>query len=242
MTTVVVELPGAVLRSEPLTWLLARLRAEQPAIEVRGGEAEAIGILLEAADGSARRLLSVPVSREATGNAGNGALAIAPGLSLEPAAVDDLSTFLRGQWRGSDHVGINLSHRELDEPAWQSFVAALGAAVPAWRLDVGSVNDIVFIVLENEGAATAAVVELVYDRTAAHSSVHFCVRVAASRDAVERQFAAPHGGYKTGDEAFFRSVALPSPACLPIYVDLAFSEAQVAPWPQTVRAIGRRVG
>lgn len=238
MTTVVVELPGADAKSGPLAWLLARLHAEQPAIAVRGGDPAAIGILLEAADGSARRLLSVPVPR---GAAGPGALAIAPGLSLEPAAPDNLSTFLREQWLGGDHVGINFSHRELDERAWRSFVAELGAAVPAWRLDVGSSNDIVFIVLENEGAATAAVVELVYDRAATQSSVHFCARVAASRDAVEREFAAPHGGYKPGDEAFFRSVALPSSKTLPIYVDFAFSEAQVAPWPQTVRAIGRRV-
>ncbi len=238
MNTIVVELPVDAPISGPLALLLARLHGEQPVIEVRTGESASIGVAVEGSDGVTRRLLSVPVARD-TGRVD--ALTIAQGLSLQPAAADDLSAFLRAQWGGSDHVGINFSHRELDEPAWQSFVAALGAVVPAWRLDVGSVNDIVFIVVERPDTAQAAVVELVYDRTAIHSSVHFCVHVAAGRDVVEREFAAPSGGYKPGDEAFFRSVALPSAKTLPVYVDLAFSEAQVAPWPQTVRAIGHRI-
>lgn len=249
MISIVVELPGirgAGEESARLDWLLARIQSEQSAIEIRICETDAIRVSIEDVEHVARAALSVPIAQDLSASAMHaGALEIAPGVALVPAPVP-LDTFLRGHWLQYDHLGINFSHRALAEPTWLAFVDALAAWAPAWRLDVGSANDIVFVVLEDVDGAGAAVqptvVELVYDRAAATSSAHFCVRVAAARAAVEHEFAAPRGGCKPGDEAFFRSVALPSAKALPLYVDLAFSDAQVAPWPQTVRAIGRRIG
>ncbi len=234
----------------PLAWLLARMRKEQPpvgdCIAVRLSDAGDICIAVEDADGM-HELLSMPLHSDWMAEASHSVegighnIEIAPGLCLQPADPARLTQFLGDQWLALDHLDINFSHREIAEPVWQSFIAGLGALVPAYRLDIGSANDIVFVVLENTGLSNAAVVELVYDRAAVRSNAHFCVRVAADRSAIERDFAAPRGGYKPGDAAFFRSVALPPLLALPTYVDLAFSDATIAPWPQTVRAIGRRI-
>jgi hypothetical protein len=164
---------------------------------------------------------------------------VAPGVTVRPAEEDCLSGFLRDEWRGFDHLGINLSHRDIDEDQWQRLVAAIAAELPAWRLEIGSVNDIVMVVRED--GDRASVVELVLDRRAERSSFHVCARVAADRAAVEAAFPPPFGAYKPGDEPFFRSVALPVSPRLPSYVDLAFSDAQMGPWPGIVAAMGRRI-
>jgi hypothetical protein len=136
-------------------------------------------------------------------------------------------------------LGINLSHRDIDEATWLGLVDSVAAALPAWRLEIGSANDIVMIVKED--GDRASVVELVLDRAAWRSSFHVCARVAADRAAVEAAFPAPYGAYKPGDEPFFRSVVLPISPRLPSYLDLAFSDAQMGPWPGIVAAMGKRI-
>lgn len=243
MSTLVIELPVADAATDlrSLAWLMAKVQADQKPdrdrIAVRMHDADSIRISMEH-EGGTRKLLAVAAS---VVQPRAGLVEIAPGLQLQPDP-DRLNRFLGEQWRALDHLGINFSHRELDERTWQSCIAELSALVPAYRLSVGSTNDIVFIVMEETGTTNAAVVELVYDRTLDTSSAHFCVRVGADRNAIEREFAAPRGGYKAGDEAFFRSVALPALPRLPVYVDLAFSDAPMAPWPDMVRAIGQRLG
>ena len=100
-------------------------------------------------------------------------------------------------------------------------------------------SDIVMVVKED--GDRASVVELVLDRSAERSSFHVCARVSADRTAVEAAFPAPFGAYKPGDEPFFLSVALPVSPRLPSYLDLAFSDAQLGPWPQIVAAMGKRI-
>lgn len=231
---VAIELPRAVGADQAaLTALLARLSfGADSGIALRLADADALGI----AGADERSLLSVPLL---PANAAAG-VEISVGQWVQAPPFDRLVRFLDAQRAVLDHVGINFSQSDLSESMWRDFIAALAARVPAWRLELGSANDIVFVVCERE-TAPAAVVELVYDRAAAVTHVHLCARVAADRAVVEREFAAPQGGYKPGDEAFFRSVALPSLLRVPAYVDLAFSDAAVAPWPQTVRAIGRRI-
>ena len=63
----------------------------------------------------------------------------------------------------------------------------------------------------------------------------------AARGLVDAEFPGPFGGYKPGDEPFFRSVALPYTLGMPTYLDLSFSDAQMAPWPQIVAAMGKRI-
>jgi hypothetical protein len=164
---------------------------------------------------------------------------IAPGLAIPPADDDALTGLLKDHWLALDHIGFNLSHRDFDVGDWTRAVADIGAVLPAYRLEIGSANDIVMIVVEQDGRAST--VELVYDRAALVSSMHFCARVAVPRLAVEAAFPAPIGAYKPGDEAFFRSVALDAPLGMPAYVDLAFSDAQMASWPQIVAAMGKRI-
>jgi hypothetical protein len=164
---------------------------------------------------------------------------VAPGVTVQAVAEDRLAGFLEREWLGFDHLGINLSHRDLDETQWQQLIAAVGAELPAWRLEIGSVNDIVMIVTED--GDRASVVELVLDRRAERSSFHICARVDADRAAVEAEFPAPSGAYKPGDEPFFRSVALPVSPRLPSYLDLSFSDARMGPWPAIVAAMGKRI-
>jgi hypothetical protein len=164
---------------------------------------------------------------------------VAPGVAVQPVADNRLAGFLQSEWRGFDHLGINLSYKDLDEAEWQQLVASVAAELPAWRLEIGSANDIVMVVKED--GDRASVVELVLDRRAERSSFHICARVAADRAAVDRAFPQPFGAYKPGDEPFFRSVALPVSPRLPSYLDLSFSDAQMGPWPAIVAAMGKRI-
>ncbi|HTJ63790.1 MAG TPA: hypothetical protein VL899_08260 [Alphaproteobacteria bacterium] len=234
MTGLTVDLPRG-RGGGTFDWLLAGLRSGDRAY---GSDA----VTLVPRDGGrldivlgGRTLLSYPAAPP--GNPGS--VEIAPGLAIPPADPETLTQFLRDNWLALDHVGFNLSHRDLDIGEWTRAIAEIGAALPAYRLEIDSANDIVMIVVERDGRASTA--ELVYDRAASVSSMHFCARVAVPRLAVEAAFPTPVGAYKPGDEAFFRSVALDAPLGMPVYVDLAFSDAQMAPWPQIVAAMGKRL-
>lgn len=233
MTGLTVDLPRGS-GGGAFEWLLAGMRSGDRAY---GSDAMTLnprdgGTFAIALGGSS--LLSYPVVPAEAGS-----VEIAPGLAIPPADSDLLTEFFRDNWLALDHVGFNLSHRDLGLDDWTRAIAEIGAALPAYRLEIGSANDIVMIVVERDGRAST--VELVYDRVASVSSMHFCVRVAVPRLAVEAAFPAPVGAYKPGDEAFFRSVALAAPLAMPAYVDLAFSDAQMAPWPQIVAAMGKRL-
>jgi len=218
-----------------LDWLLARMRSGEAAfandiVSFRDGDGDRFGLSL-GDDALASIILAAPSTSDG--------VEVAPGVTVQTVAAERLTGFLSDQWRAFDHLGINLSHLELDDLAWHRLIAAVAAKLPAWRLEIGSANDIVMIVAEDGGQAS--VVELVYDRAARRSSFHVCARVAADRAQVDGAFPAPYGAYKPGDEPFFRSVALPVSPRLPSYVDLAFSDAQMGPWPQIVAAMGKRI-
>ena len=216
-------------------WLLAQMRSGEAAfandlIELRPRDGEGIALSF---DGGAA-LLSVPIPATSIDT-----VEVAPGLHLHPADQAWLVDFLAGHWLALDHVGINLSHRDLAEADWRTAIAAIGAALPAYRLEIGASNDIVMIVSEAGGRVST--VELVYDRAATISSLHICARLSMPRALVDAEFPEPFGAYKPGDDAFFRSVALPYTLGMPAYLDLSFSDAQMGPWPQIVAAMGARV-
>jgi hypothetical protein len=233
VTGLVIDLPQG--GGETFDWLLARMRSGDTAfandiVAFRTGDADSLGLSL-GGDPLVSIALSTPGSP--------GEVEVAPGVTVQPLERERLTGFLSAQWRAFDHLGINLSHLELDEAGWHRLIAAVAVGLPAWRLEIGSANDIVMIVAED--GVRASVVELVYDRGAQRSSFHVCARVAADRTQVDGAFPAPYGAYKPGDEPFFRSVALPFSSRLPSYIDLAFSDAQMAPWPQIVAAMGKRI-
>ncbi len=218
-------------------WLLAQMRSGEAAfandvieLRPRGGDGIALSF-----DGGGT-LLSVP-----TPAASIDSVEVAPGLHLRPADQAWLMEFLARHWLALDHVGINLSHRDLAETDWRTAITAIGAILPAYRLEVGAANDIVMIVSEDEGSGRVSTLELVYDRAAARSSLHICARLSAPRALVDAEFPEPFGAYKPGDAEFFRSVALPYTVGLPTYLDLSFSDALMAPWPRIVAAMGTRV-
>ncbi len=219
-------------------WLLAQMRSSEAAfandliaLRPRGGD----GIILSFDKGSGGAiLLSVPMP-----TISNDTVEVSPGLHLQPADQSRLTDFLADHWLALDHVGINLSHRDLAEADWRVAIAAIGAALPAYRLEIGAANDIVMIV--SEGKDRVSTLELVYDRAATRSSLHVCARVSMPRALIDAEFPEPFGAYKPGDEAFFRSVALPYVLGMPAYLDLSFSDAQMASWPQIVAAMGKRV-
>lgn len=163
---------------------------------------------------------------------------IAPGRSLLPADADILDAFLRDALGGLDHIGINLAQGAVAEADWRAFSGALAAAMPVYRLDLPGANEVLIAL---PGAEGEPALELVYDSAATCTTLHFCLKVNAGKAQLEATFAAPRGGYKPGDEAFFRSVALPPALAVPAYLDLTFSEAAVAPWPAVVAAMGRRL-
>ena len=212
-------------------WLLAQMRSGEAAfsndvIALRPRDGESIDVSF---DGAAP-LLSVPVP-PISGET----VEVAPGLHLQLADQSRLTDFLADHWLALDHVGINLSHGDLAEAGWRAAITAIGAVLPAWRLEIGAANDIVMIVSEDEGRVST--LELVYDRAATLSSLHVCARLSVPRALVDAEFPEPFGAYKPGDEAFFRSVALPYMLGMPAYLDLSFSDAQMAPWPQDRKSV-----
>jgi hypothetical protein len=229
MTGLVLDLPSG--GGETFAWLRTRMESGDPAfanraVAIRVGHG--FGISLEGQPLAAMNLEAPSLTVE-----------VAPGIAVQPTEEGHLGRFLEEEWCGFDHLGINLSHRDIYEDQWHRLVATVADKLPAWRLEVGSANDIVMVVKE-EGDR-ASVVELVLDRTAERSAFHICARVAADRAGVEAAFPAPYGAYKPGDEPFFRSVALPVSPRLPSYIDLAFSDAQMGPWPAIVAAMGKRI-
>ncbi len=240
MSGLVVDLPlgpGAA-NGGAFNWLLAQMQSGEAAfandliaLRPRDGDGIVLSLVLERDEG---RLLSVPIPVASVDT-----VEVAPGLHLRPADQPRLTDFLAGHWLALDHVGINLSHLALSEADWRTAIAAIGAALPAYRLEIGAANDIVMMVSEQHGRVST--VELVYDRAATCSSLHICIRVSVPRALVDAEFPEPFGAYKPGDEAFFRSVALPYTLGVPTYLDLSFSDAQMAPWPQIVAAMGKRL-
>jgi hypothetical protein len=226
---------GVVADGGAFDWLLAQMRSGEAAfandliaLRPRSGERVVLSF-----DGGGP-LLSLPAP-----TISGDTVEVSPGLCLQPADQSRLTDFLADHWLALDHVGINLSHRDLAEAHWQLAIAAIGAVLPAWRLEIGAANDIVMVVSEESGRVST--VELVYDRAATHSSLHICARLSVPRALVDVEFPTPYGAYKPGDEAFFRSVALPYMLGVPAYLDLSFSDAQMAPWPQIVATMGKRV-
>jgi len=218
-------------------WLLAQMRSGEAAfgndvIALRPGSGERVVLSF---DGGGP-LLSVPAP-----TISGDTVEVSPGLCLQPADQTRLTDFLAAHWLALDHVGINWSHNDLSEARWQRAIAGIGTVLPAWRLEIGAANDIVMIVSEDAETGRVSTLELVYDRVATCSSLHICARVSVPRNLVDAEFPAPYGAYKPGDEAFFRSVALPYTPGIPTYLDLSFSDAQMAPWPQIVAAMGARV-
>jgi hypothetical protein len=229
VTGLILDLPSG--GGEAFAWLRARMESGEPAF------ANDI-VSFRTGDGFGLSLGDRPLATMKLG-APSDTVEVAPGVTVRPVPDDRLAGFLRSEWRGFDHLGINLSHRELGEIEWQKLVASVAAELPVWRLEIGSANDIVMVVKE-EGDR-ASVVELVLDRRAERSSFHICARVAVDRAAVEAAFSAPYGACKPGDEPFFRSVALPVSPRLPSYLDLAFTDAQMGPWPAIVTAMGKPI-
>jgi hypothetical protein len=229
VTGLILDLPSG--GGETFAWLRARMESGEPAFAnhaIRVCVGHGFGLSLDD-----RPLIAMNLA------APSETVDVAPGVTLQPVEEDRLAGFLRDEWRGFDHLGINLSHRDIDETRWHALIGSVAAALPAWRLEIGSANDIVMIVKDD--GDRASVVELVLDRRAERSSFHVCARVAADRAAVETAFPAPFGAYKPGDEPFFRSVALPISPRLPSYFDFAFSDAQMGPWPGIVAAMGKRI-
>jgi len=225
----ILDLPSG--GGETFAWLRARMESGEPGFVngiVTTRTSAGFGLSLGEQPLAAMRL-----------EAPSDTVEVAPNVVVQPVAEDRLAGFLRSEWRGLDHLGVNLSYRDLDEAAWDRLISAVAVELPAWRLEIGSTNDIIMVVKEDGDGAS--VVELVVDRRVERGSFHICARVAADRAAVEREFPAPLGAYKPGDEAFFRSVALPVSPRLPSYLDLAFSDAQMGPWPAIVAAMGKRI-
>lgn len=164
---------------------------------------------------------------------------IAPGHILKPCESERILAFLATASPRLDHIGINLSKADVSATDWKTLINALGAIWPAYRLNIGSPNDIVLLI--DQSSADPSVVELVHDRAAQRTSLHFCLKVNLERKPLAEIFPAPHGGYKPGDEAFFRSVALPRFSFVPAYLDLAFSDAPIAPWPKIAAQMGQRL-
>jgi hypothetical protein len=214
-----------------VTWLLGRTRSGGPA-----SDNDVVSFRI--GDGFGLSLGAQPLATMNLG-APSDVVEVAPGVAVQSGGWERLEDFLAKEWSAYDHVGLNLSHRDLGEVEWKGLIAVVATKFPAWRLEIGSVNDIVMVVRQDE--RRTSVVELVLDRRAERSSFHVCARVKADRTAVEAAFPPPFGAYKPGDEPFFRSVALPVSSRLPSYIDLAFSDAQMAPWPQIVAAMGKRI-
>ena len=239
-----ITLPTARTDGEPeagtLDWLLAGLQVGQglfaSTLSVGSYAGNAVGITL-AETGATPLRLAIQVAGERVADAG---VEVAPALIVEASDPGRASAFLRESWRALDHVGVNLASTDITREYWDRLVAQIAAAVPAYRLDVPSANDIVLIVTETPGGGTG-VIELVLDMSAKCSSVHICAEVAATRAVVEQAFPAPYGAYKPGDEPYFRSIALRSSLKIPAYLDLAFSDGGMTPWPQIVAAMGQRI-
>lgn len=221
--------------ADVLGWFLHKMSGDDPrfhhkAMSVKRSHDD----VLEIGIGDTRYRITIPAHVQ------DGTVAVSPGLKLVSTDGASLGRYLQSHWRSLDHVGLNIARRDLDAGEWRKLIAAVAQHMPAYRLDIGSSNDIIMIVDDRFGEP-AGVVELVYDKTSSLSSFHICAAVDVDRIALETQFPPPFGGYKPGDEAFFRSVALSTALHIPAYLDLAFADGDMMPWPDIVRGMGTRI-
>ena len=224
-----------------LHWLLQHMEAEHPdgLVSLRPCLAQALEIGLSSDD-----LTLIPCAVESPADAktnSRDSVEIAADMYLEPSRSGTLISFFNEYPPELDHVGLNLSTNDLTADAWHNLISKLSARTPLFRLNVGAQNDIVIAILTDRIEGKFSVVELVHDQSGAQTSVHICVRTPAPRSVLEAAFPAPFGGYKPGDEAFFRSVAFLPELAIPAYVDIAFSDGGLTPWPDIVAAMGQRI-
>ncbi len=240
MSKIVVTLPlGAKAEAGALGRLVQRLEAEDPAgfVSLRPHHFSAIEIGIE---GGASFRVPLPANGAAANS--RDSVEVAESLHLKPSPADRIEPFLARHNAALDHIGLNLSHRDIDETTWRALVEAAAASLPLYRLEVGSPNDILLALQTDPETGAVNVLELVRDQSAGRTSLHFCLSVKAPRKAVEAAFPDPFGGYKPGDEQFFRSAAFMPELAMPAYLDFAFEDGGLTPWPQIVAAMGKRVG
>jgi hypothetical protein len=224
-----------------LHWLLQRMETEHPdgLVALRPCLAQALEIGLSGDD-----LTPIPCAVKSPAAAKANArdnVEIAAGMHLAPSRSQTLISFFKEYPPDLDHIGFNLSKNVLPTEDWRALIAGLSARTPLFRLDVGAPNDIVIAILRDRIEGKFSIVELVHDQSGAQTSVHICVRTPAPRSVLETAFPAPFGGYKPGDEAFFRSVAFLPELAIPAFIDIAFSDGSLTPWPQIVAAMGKRI-
>lgn len=222
--------PARNAEADDIGWLLLRIGAHPMVQMIQSGEGNAeIGM----------GVLCYPLT--AINDNRDGLVAIAPGAALAPTNASTLLDFLRTHWQRIDHIGFNISEQDMAASDWERLIDAIAQSWPAYRLNIGSRNDIVMLVHDGglEGTAT---VELVYDRAVHWSNMHICVAVDADRAGLEAAFPEPFGAYKPGDERFFRSVAPQQALPLPVYIDLAFTDGDMMPWTNVVHTMGTRIG
>lgn len=225
-------------QGDVLEWLLSNMAEPDGAFANRLVQIELSDKrLLEIAAGDRSEYIAMADQEEGKERS----VTIAPGVSLLPPDSAMLHRFLASHWLSQNHIGLNIAQRDLGATAWQELIHDIACVVPAYRLDVGSPNDIVMLV-DDRQPDRPAVVELVYDRVAPCTSLHICAAVDADRATLETAFPAPTGGYKPGDQAFFRSVALPQSCSIPVYLDLAFADGAMMPWTEIVQLMGKRMG
>ena len=241
MSALTINLPllrdAAHAEAGALSWLLQRIEAKDPdhVVALRPHQSADLDIALESGD--AQRI----VSRTDVGANTPSNVEINASLSLKPSSGAHIQTFLKQYGFALDHIGLNLSHRDINETQWRTLVDSVAAHTPLYRLEIGSANDILLVVRPDERTDDAHVLELVRDASAAQTSLHLCLRINARRADIEAAFPDPFGGYKPGDEPFFRSVALYPELSIPAYLDFSFSDGDMTPWPQIVAAMGKHI-
>lgn len=241
MSALTIRLPlngdAASAGAGALGWLLQRIEAQHPDhfVFLHPRQTAALEIGLEA---GAKQ--SVPNDTDGRTNT-RANVEINDSLSLQPSSSDRIESFLTQYGFALDHIGLNLSHRDVGEPQWRQLVESVAAHAPLYRLEIGSPNDILLAVQPDAKTGDAHVLEIVRDQSAAQTSLHLCLRVTAPRADIEAAFPEPFGGYKPGDEPFFRSVALHPELAMPAYLDLSFVDGNMTPWPQIVAAMGKRI-
>lgn len=224
-----------------LSWLLDRIEHGAPGFAnsfgpIRIVDGDSIAIAGSALSGHHAITLSPGIE----GSRDDDAVPISVDLALLPADPQRTMAFLQRHWRTIDHIGLNLSDRDIDQIGWDALVADIGNHAQAYRLNIGSANDIVMVVKESPHGQPS-VLELVHDRSAPRSSFHICACLDAPRSLIEDAFPYPYGGYKRGDEPFFRSAAIASSLRMPVFIDLAFSDGGMTPWLDIVQKLGTRI-
>ena len=237
--TINLPLPRAAPQAEAgaLSWLLQRIATQHPDNFVALSPAERTDVAIEIGAGRAQHIA------QATDAAANTPthVEINASLGLQPSSSAHIESFLRQYGFQLDHIGLNLSHRDIGDAQWREVLEGVAAQAPLYRLEIGSPNDILLAVQPDPETGEAHVLEIVRDASAAQTSLHLCLRVNAQRADIETAFPDPFGGYKPGDEPFFRSVALFPELSIPAYLDLSFTDGNMTPWPQIVAAMGKRI-